>query len=82
MSNKQDTIYRFTASWCQPCKVLAKNLEAAELGADIQVIDIDVYPELAEDYGIRGVPTLVRKSDGTKLVGVKTTNEIRSWFNN
>ena len=34
-------ILRFTASWCQPCKALAKNLEAAALDNAIEVIDID-----------------------------------------
>jgi thiol-disulfide isomerase/thioredoxin len=36
-------IFRFTASWCQPCKALAKNLEAANLNIPIEVIDIDVW---------------------------------------
>lgn len=76
-----EKILRFTASWCQPCKILAKNLEQAQLSADIEVVDIDVHPELVEEYGIRGVPTLVRVSNGTQLSGAKSVEQIQSWFN-
>lgn len=77
-------ILRFTASWCQPCKALAKNLEDAKLDIPIEVIDIDVHDDVAIDHGIRSVPTLILK-DGTtekRLVGVHTYQQIRDWANN
>jgi thioredoxin 1 len=76
-------IYRFTASWCQPCKALAKNLEAANLEIPIEVIDIDVFEDVAVEYGIRSVPTLVLKDEGTqkRLIGVHTPEQIREWVN-
>jgi len=76
-------ILRFTASWCQPCKMLAKNLEGATLGVPIEVVDIDVFPDVAMDYGIRSVPTLVCISETgmKKLVGVKSVQEIKDWIN-
>jgi thioredoxin 1 len=76
-------IYRFTASWCQPCKALAKNLEAANLEIPIEVIDIDVFEDVAVEYGIRSVPTLVLKNEGTqkRLIGVHTPEQIREWVN-
>lgn len=76
-------LMRFTASWCQPCKALAKNLEGADLGIEIQVIDIDEQSDLAIQYGIRSVPTLVLQ-DGQnekRIVGVKTTKQITDWIN-
>ena len=75
-------ILRFTASWCQPCKGLAMNLEAAELGLPIEVIDIDVQSDLAIEYGIRGVPTLVLLDENIeekRMVGVKTVNQLQEW---
>ena len=75
-------ILRFTASWCQPCKGLAMNLEAAELGLPIEVIDIDVQSDLAIEYGIRGVPTLVLLDENIeekRMVGVKTVNQVQEW---
>ena len=75
-------ILRFTASWCQPCKALAKNLEIANVGLPIEVIDIDVHDTLAIEYGIRGVPTLVMMDENIevkRIVGSKTVNELQEW---
>jgi thiol-disulfide isomerase/thioredoxin len=77
-------IYRFTASWCHPCKALAKNLEAANLDIPIEVIDIDVHDELAIEHDIRSVPTLILKQEGVeekRLVGLHSTHHIKEWAN-
>jgi thioredoxin 1 len=76
-------IIRFTASWCQPCKAMAKNLENADLGIDIEVADIDIHTDLAVEYSIRSVPTLILKDGPTekRMVGLKTTQEIKDWVN-
>lgn len=75
-------ILRFTASWCGPCKSLAMNLENANLILPIEVIDIDVHNEIAQEYGIRSVPTLVMLDENTevkRLVGSKTVNQLQEW---
>lgn len=77
-------ILRFTASWCQPCKVLARNLESANSSIPIEVIDIDVHSDLAVEYGIRSVPTLVMKDENIEVKrfsGVRTTKELEAWIN-
>ena len=79
---KMRKIIRFTADWCQPCKILSKQLETMELNLPIDVIDIDKDPEIAIEYGIRSVPTLVLMEDNevrSKIVGLKTPSEIRQW---
>lgn len=73
-------ILRFTASWCGPCKSLAMNLEQANLQMPIEVIDIDVQSDVAVEYGIRGVPTLVMLDENIevkRLVGSKTITELK-----
>lgn len=74
-------LLRFTAAWCQPCKTLAKNLEAANLNIPIEVVDIDVFVEVAMEYSVRSVPTLILQTDkGEKrLVGVHTPQQIKDW---
>jgi len=75
-------ILRFTASWCGPCKSLAMNLENANLTVPIEVVDVDIHPEIAQEYGIRGVPTLVMMNENIevkRLVGSKTVNELQEW---
>ena len=76
-------IIRFTASWCGPCKMLAKTLDQIETNVPIEVIDIDVNPELATEFGIRGVPTLVMMEDNVatkRIVGNKTIQELEAFI--
>jgi len=77
-------IVRFTASWCGPCKMLAKTLEDVQTNLPIEVVDIDIHPEVAAEFGIRGVPTLVIVEDNVaskRLVGNKTKQEIEAFIN-
>jgi thioredoxin-like negative regulator of GroEL len=77
-------ILRFTASWCGPCKGLAMNLEGADLSMPIEVIDIDTHGSIAQEYGIRSVPTLVMLDGNTevkRLIGSKTINQLKEWVN-
>ena len=75
-------ILRFTASWCEPCKALSRNLESANIELPIEVVDIDVHDDLAKEYGIRSVPTLVMLDENIevkRMVGSKTIKELQEW---
>ena len=64
----------FWATWCGPCKMLAPILdEVANERPDIKVckIDVDEQPELASQYGIMSIPTLMVVKDG-KIVSQST----------
>jgi thioredoxin 1 len=77
-------VLRFTAAWCSPCKQLAKTLEEVETNVPIEVIDIDVNPEIATEFGIRSVPTLVIVEDNMaskRLIGNKTKQELEAFIN-
>jgi thioredoxin 1 len=60
-------LLKFSASWCQPCKMLGKIMEGEDLGVTVKEIDIDEQSELAQSYQIRGVPTLVLVKDGVEI---------------
>ena len=80
--SKNKKILRFTASWCKPCKSLAENLERADLPLPIEVVDIDVNEELANQYNVRSVPTLVLLKNDIEVkrsVGSKTVNQLKEW---
>ena len=77
-------ILRFTASWCQPCKALAMQLEEANVSLPIEVIDIDVHSEIAMEYGIRSVPTLIMLDENIemkRMSGMKTKQQLTEWIN-
>jgi thioredoxin 1 len=77
-------VLRFTASWCGPCKMLARNLEDVNTNLPIEVIDIDVLPEVAIEYGVRGVPTLVMLDENMevkRLVGMQSLKQLEDWLN-
>jgi thioredoxin 1 len=77
-------VVRFTASWCGPCKMLAKTLEEVNSKLPIEVVDIDVHPEVAAEFGIRSVPTLVIVEDNIpskRIVGNKTKQELEAFIN-
>ena len=77
-------VIRFTASWCGPCKMLAKNLESIKTDIPIEVIDIDENTDAAVDFGVRGVPTLVMLDGNTemkRLVGMQPLKALEDWFN-
>ncbi len=77
-------IVRFTASWCGPCKMLAKTLDEIDLKLPVEVVDIDIHPEIAAEFGIRSVPTMVIIEDNIpskRIVGNKTKQEIEAFIN-
>ncbi len=67
----------FWASWCGPCKMLAPIIE--ELGAQyegkvaVAKVDVDEEQDLAVQYGVMNIPTVVLFKDGqevNRLVGL------------
>jgi len=77
-------ILRFTASWCGPCKMLTKNLESVNTNIPIEVIDIDEKDDLAIEYGVRGVPTLIMLEENVEVkrqVGMTSLKQLEDWIN-
>ena len=76
-------VLRFTASWCQPCKALAQQLQELDLDKEVTVVDIDEQQDLAIQYGVRSVPTLIAVDNNKeikRMVGVKAKDILLDWF--
>lgn len=61
----------FFSTTCGPCKMLSFVLADAEgeIGDDVTVvkIDFDKNPDLVEEFGVKGYPTLVLLRDGEEV---------------
>jgi len=57
----------FWATWCGPCRMIAPTLEEfAEKHPEVTVgkVDVDQAPDLASEFGIMVIPTLVVLKNG------------------
>ena len=79
----KNVILDFYATWCPPCKVISKQLEAYNKNKRSNVviykIDIDKNKEVLSRFGIKSIPTLVYFKNGREVfqqVGITSEKKI------
>ena len=73
----------FWAAWCGPCRIVSPTVStiAKEMEGTLKVakINVDESADLAGEYGVTGIPTLMLFREGEvcgTLVGVRPKQEI------
>jgi thioredoxin 1 len=78
-------ILHFTADWCAPCKVLKPIIEdfiKDNPGIEYQQVNVDVDFDIANEYSVMSIPTLVLLVDGdlrARHTGILSTDGLRNF---
>ncbi len=67
---KGTVLLDFWATWCGPCRMLSPIVdEVANAHADLKVgkVNVDEQPELASQFNVMSIPTLIVCKDGQKV---------------
>ena len=68
----------FYADWCGPCKMMGEVLEKIDK-VDILKVNVDDFPEIAREYGVMSIPTLIYMENGEekkKNIGFITKDQV------
>ena len=83
INSKKPVLIDFWADWCMPCRMLGPVVdEISQETSDVKVckINIDEEMELAQNFQVMSIPTLVYVKDGKeqkRVVGVRPKEEIK-----
>jgi thioredoxin 1 len=78
------TLKDFHADWCGPCKTqdpIIDDLETEYEGVEFQKIDVDENQDVANEYQVRSIPTVVVENDDgivERFIGVTQADEIET----
>ncbi|MCW7544735.1 thioredoxin [Aurantimonas litoralis] len=87
LGSDKPVVVDFWAEWCGPCKMIAPSLEEISSEMDnvrIAKVNIDENPDIAAQYGVRSIPTLMIFKNGEHadtMVGAQSKSKLVDWIN-
>ncbi len=83
LQERGTVVIDFFAPWCMPCKKMSPVVDkiAQEYEGSVKVgkVNIEEEPELAKEFGVMSIPTLIVMKEGKvqkRSVGLKTKKEV------
>ena len=68
------SIFAFSAAWCPNCPRMKPVWEKLKEDHEVNVIDVDEYPEKAKDWGVQSLPTTLiveNEEEVDRVVGAR-----------
>ena len=86
LKSDKTVLVDFWATWCGPCQMIAPVLEdiAKQVNVKVGKVNVDDNQELAIEYGVMSIPTLIFFKNGTKVkevVGFHSKSELEEIIN-
>ncbi|WP_370192444.1 thioredoxin [Aurantimonas coralicida] len=87
LGSDKPVVVDFWAEWCGPCKMIAPSLEEISSEMDnvrIAKVNSDENPDIAAQYGVRSIPTLMLFKNGEHadtMVGAQSKSKLVDWIN-